>query len=481
MKSTIFSSTLSLLFFCFFAFNANAQWQINGANINNTNSGKVGIGLGNAGVPVYKLHVVGDRIRLGNNTTATAKTLDFRTDGTQLDIVANNGHLFVGSATGNTIIQNNEGRVGVGISNPLYKMHVVGDRITLSNSNAAGAKSIALRTDGSGVDLTATNGNLFVSSTSSVIMQSGGGKVGIGAGTPAAQLHVKGDDNTGSASTLRITSGTQNMLLDGNEIDALSDPLYLNHNSSQNVFVGTGGGNVRIGSAVTPTAKLDVGGDVRCFNLFTNSDRRYKTGINTLESALDKVLAMRGTSYDFATDQIPADYTAGKQIGFIAQEMQTVMPELVKTDDAGMMSVNYIGVIPVLVEALKEQHEVISEKETRIVALETQNKELKDRLARIEAALGIVAERQELPAAVTASISPNPTAGIVTVGLSNATSAKSVTVKILDNTGREIASRSAAGVSSVQFDLSQFPAGVYVAQVVADGKMVSANKVQLVK
>lgn len=547
MKLSIFST--ALFFFFLLSFNANAQWQINGTNINNTNSGKIGIGLGNAGTPAYKLHVVGDRIRLGNNSTATAKTIDLRTDGTQLDIVANNGHLFLGSATGNTIIQgsgrrvgigtgtpeaelhvvgtesngstsstlkltsgtqnmlfdgneidvagggihlqnnstgdlymvNGGGKVGIGTTSAAYKMHVVGNRIRLGNNELSTAKTIDLRTDGTQLDIMANNGHLFIgSSTGNTIIQGFGRKVGIGTGTPEAELHVNGTESNGTTGAFKITSGTQNLVFDGNEIDA-SNALYLQNNSSGHIVLASGGGSVRIGSDATPSSKLDVSGDVRCFNIFTNSDRRYKTDIRTFEGALGKVLAMRGTSYDFAADKIPADYLAGKQVGFIAQEMKEVMPELVKTDAEGMMSVNYIGVIPVLVEALKEQHEVIEEKETRIAALEVQNNELKDRLARIEAALGIASDRQETPAANTAVASPNPTSGIVTISLNNTTSAKSVTVKIMDNAGREIASRNAAGASSVQFDLTQCTSGVYVAQVIADGKVVSTNKVQLVK
>ncbi len=485
MKSTIFSSTLTLTLLCLFTLNADAQWLINGTNINNTNSGKVGIGIGNTGIPAFKLHVVGDRIRLGNSLLSTAKTIDMRVDGAQADITANNASLQIGSNTGNTIIQELSGRVGVGTNAPAVKMHVVGDRIRLGSSTASTAKTIDLRTDGSAVDIMASNANLFLgSNTGNTIIQGFGRKVGIGTGAPSAELHVEGSENDGVTATVKITSNTGSMLLDGNEIDVVGQSLHLQNNSTGNLFMVNGGGSVGIGVG-TPTAKLHVAGDLRCFNLFTNSDRRYKTGIRTVESALDKVLAMRGTSYDFAAEQIPADYKAGKQVGFIAQEMQAVMPELVKEDSEGMMSVNYIGVIPVLVEALKEQHEVIEEKETRIAALEAQNTELKDRLARIEAALGLAAADRQQPAeksaAVTATVSPNPTSGQVTIGLSNTASAKSVVVKILDSTGREVASRNAAGESSLQFDLSQLPAGVYVAQVVADGKMVSANKVQLVK
>ena len=488
MKSTIFSTTLTLTLLCLITLNADAQWLINGTNINNTNSGKVGIGLGNTGTPAFKLHVVGDRIRLGNSLLSTAKTIDVRVDGAQADITANNASLQLGSNTGNTIIQELSGRVGVGTNAPAYKMHVVGDRIRLGNTKLSTAKTIDLRTDGTAVDIMANNANLFLgSATGNTIIQGFGRRVGIGTGSPDAELHIVGTENNGTTtSTLKISNDVHSMLFDGNEMDgANNQSLHIQNHSKGNLYLVNGGGSITVGDVTTVSAKLHVAGDLRCFNLFTNSDRRYKTDIRTVESALDKVLAMRGTSYDFAADQIPADYKAGKQVGFIAQEMQAVMPELVKTDAEGMMSVNYIGVIPVLVEALKEQHEVIEEKETRIAALEAQNTELKDRLARIEAALGLAAaDRQqpaEKPATVTATVSPNPTSGQVTIGLSNIESAKSVTVKIMDSTGREVANRSAAGESSLQFDLSQLPAGVYVAQVVADGKMVSANKVQLVK
>ncbi len=84
-----------------------------------------------------------------------------------------------------------------------------------------------------------------------------GYRLGIGLTAPLAALHVSGVDNSGATSAVRITSGTQNLLLDGNEIDALVDGLFLNHNSSANVMAATGGGRVGIGSA-SPAAKLHV-------------------------------------------------------------------------------------------------------------------------------------------------------------------------------------------------------------------------------
>jgi hypothetical protein len=90
----------------------------------------------------------------------------------------------------------------------------------------------------------------------------GSGDVGVGTFSPSARLHVLGDENTGTASALRITSGSQNMLIDGNEIDALETGLYLNNNTNLNVIMAQGGGNVGIGTT-SPDNKLDVLGIIR--------------------------------------------------------------------------------------------------------------------------------------------------------------------------------------------------------------------------
>ena len=115
---------------------------------------------------------------------------------------------------------------------------------------------------------------------------------------------------------------------------------------------------------------------------WTSSDKRFKDNILTLDNALEKVMALRGTSYAFRTEEFKdMNFDAGNQIGFIAQEMKNVLPELVKEDENGYHAVNYQGVVPVLVEAMKEQQVQIEEKEAAIQNLEA-------RLSKLEALLG---------------------------------------------------------------------------------------------
>ena len=89
-----------------------------------------------------------------------------------------------------------------------------------------------------------------------------------------------------------------------------------------------------------------VGGDITI-----SSDARLKSNIVSLGSTLPRLLLIDGKSYE----------KDGKQrIGILAQEIQEVFPELVTKDGNEMLAVNYQGLVPVLINALKEQDEKIN-------------------------------------------------------------------------------------------------------------------------
>jgi len=109
-------------------------------------------------------------------------------------------------------------------------------------------------------------------------------------------------------------------------------------------------------------------------NVTANSDRRLKENITPLDSSLAKVLKMRGVSFEWR------DITMGEgeQIGFIAQEIQEVEPRLVKEGDPDehgnqYLSVAYPSLTAHLVEAIKEQNQIINNLKERIEILESQH------------------------------------------------------------------------------------------------------------
>ena len=106
----------------------------------------------------------------------------------------------------------------------------------------------------------------------------------------------------------------------------------------------------------TVSNDLTVSGDV-----VISSDARLKSNIVSLGSTLPKLLQIDGKSYEMK----------GKQkIGVLAQEIQEVFPELVSEDDNEMLAVNYQGLVPVLINALKEQDAKMKEQEKKINRLE---------------------------------------------------------------------------------------------------------------
>ena len=102
--------------------------------------------------------------------------------------------------------------------------------------------------------------------------------------------------------------------------------------------------------------------------------RRLKENVRTLEGALDTVRSLRGVSYDATPEHHgERDDPSARfdRLGLIAQEVEQVLPQLVRTDEGtGLKSIGYLGLVPVLVEAIKEQSAMIDELRQRLDALE---------------------------------------------------------------------------------------------------------------
>ena len=96
--------------------------------------------------------------------------------------------------------------------------------------------------------------------------------------------------------------------------------------------------------------------------LTIDSDARLKSNIISLGSTLAKLLTIDGKSYTVKTNELES------KIGLLAQDVQKVFPELVKTasDSDQTLSVNYQGLIPVLINAIKEQQKQINELKNKL-------------------------------------------------------------------------------------------------------------------
>lgn len=86
----------------------------------------------------------------------------------------------------------------------------------------------------------------------------------------------------------------------------------------------------------------------------TTSDLRFKKNIETIENALNIVMNLNGVRYSWRKEEYPdKNFVDTVQLGFIAQEVEKVLPEVVGTDENGWKSVQYTQVVALLVEAIK--------------------------------------------------------------------------------------------------------------------------------
>jgi hypothetical protein len=177
------------------------------------------------------------------------------------------------------------------------------------------------------------------------------GNVGIGTVTPGYKLDVSGGiRSTGetistSANSFRAVQGNYGTFLrnDGANVYFMitnSADQYGNWNGLRPLTYSLSTGNVTMGHNLTVT------GNVTATAFVSTSDRRLKDNIQTSEG-LAKLSKLRGVHWNWKSDGTP-------EYGVIAQEVEAQFPDLVVTNEKGMKSVKYSGLIAPLIEATKE-------------------------------------------------------------------------------------------------------------------------------
>jgi hypothetical protein len=104
-------------------------------------------------------------------------------------------------------------------------------------------------------------------------------------------------------------------------------------------------------------------GDIDCLNLkaradvwaYTSSDVSLKDNRKLIESPLDMISKIGGYSFDWNSKA--ASHLKGHDYGVMANEIESVMPELVTTREDGIKAVRYDGIIPLLIESIKQLKE----------------------------------------------------------------------------------------------------------------------------
>ena len=105
------------------------------------------------------------------------------------------------------------------------------------------------------------------------------------------------------------------------------------------------------------------------------SDQKSKINVSTLQNSLSKVLGLRGVSFDLDSNVVPhRSKEESRQIGLIAQEVEKIVPEVVRNEtieNQTLKSIRYENLVALLVEGMKEQQEQINSLKETVQELST--------------------------------------------------------------------------------------------------------------
>ncbi|MFZ3136590.1 MAG: tail fiber domain-containing protein [Thermodesulfovibrionales bacterium] len=236
-----------------------------------------------------------------------------------------------------------------------------------------------------GVNLYAADGDLIVN-----------GNVGIGPGVPNYNFDLKyGFFHTSfNTTTVPPSDNTWGGIIVGwnrsgwkaevNFYNAFDNPTTAFQFSTKtgastynDLVTFKGNGNVGIGITDPGTYKLYVSGSAYATSGWFTSDKKFKKDVTPIESALSKVLQINGVSFNWDIKGYEEKgFSEGRHYGVIAQEIEKVLPEVVKTvrfkpkgkeeieivpeeEKVEEKAVAYTELIPILIEAIKEQQKEI--------------------------------------------------------------------------------------------------------------------------
>ena len=290
-----------------------------------------------------------------------------------------------GSAT-NGLFVGSSGNVGIGTTSPVSTLFVRGtSEFGYSDTNGspliltAGGSSNATVgrftvTSNAGVQFTVDdNGSptntLTLGTKGGSVFIDYSGNVGIGTTAPTALLDVAGNASSSGNLSFRGTSPANINILNGDNFNlqtsvggdvGLRPKLTVLNNGDVGIGTTLPGYLLQVGNAGDGT-------EARANAWNSLSDIRFKENITSLnpQDSLNKILQLDGVTFDWKSN--------GKEsMGFIAQDVQKIFPELVSTDQNGYLSLNYGGFAAPIVNAIKEQQLQIATMSGNLVDLSSQ-------------------------------------------------------------------------------------------------------------
>lgn len=242
-------------------------------------------------------------------------------------------------------------------------------------------------------------------------------------------------------------------------------------------------------------------GDIAATRFFNFSDGRLKTNVQPINNAVESLKKIKTGSYDFKRTEYPdLDLPAGKQLGFFAENIETVFPELVKdatsakitdkkrnvvANSVSFKAVNYTGLLPVVVEAIKEQQLQLDAKDKQIAEQQAKLNDLQNQINTIKE---ILEKSNSNRTAVSlqnnselAQNIPNPVNGTSEIKYLISEN-KTGTIAISDAKGNAVKTiNGLTGSGIVTIDTAKLAAGNYSYSLIVNGEVVASKTMVVVK
>ncbi len=283
-----------------------------------------------------------------------------------------------------------EGRVGIGTPDPAEMLHVAGN-IRVPNTAVIGGVVANFNTGSLTIQAAGQATHHGIAYDGGVLTLAAGACNKSHGGTPPPtgtssgnDVVVRAGDNVFGAIGSTVWNGNIRFIAGDAASNGGSQPERLRIvGDTGNVGIGTTSpGSFRL--AVNGTAAKPGGGSWSVF-----SDARLKTNVEPMRGTLDRLLSLRGYTFEYLPQAIEQRLALpGPQIGLLAQEVERVFPDWVSDDESGYKHVTERATTALMVEALRdlraEKDRQLAERDAQIGRVRDENAELRARLDRLE-------------------------------------------------------------------------------------------------
>ncbi len=512
-----------------------------GILIDGNNTGDVRLSIENGGGTHY---IFDDDTQGHDLVIESANDLNFNTNGPNQKM---------------TIKEN--GLIGIGTDVPSEQLHIKGATTTADIRLEASAGKFlrfyeanvqkgSVGHNGSNMYLLnqETAGDMYITTTDDIHFTTGGsgidvmidqaGRMGVGTTAPSQDIHIADAGNVAGLAMERTDAGNFLNLFSGTTGNAF---VYKNTKrftigsvsginsttppaASAMYLYGTSWptaanrGNVGIGTG-SPASKLHVQGDIQYSGALISSDARLKSDVSNFNYGLNEL--MRINPVQFTYNGRGSTIAGDKHVGVIAQELQKVAPELVESythvtykelgeedtefeSQEEFLRIRDTEIKYMIINAVKEQQEVIQKQEDKIDALQAQNEEMLERLEALTTRMAELEKGTPTKAAdavkttaqskTTVDLSspadvaqleqnkPNPFDGETTINYTLPSDAQSANMIFHDLKGNVILQKvlPLGKIGSVDISADNLNPGMYSYTLVVDGKVVETKKMQKV-